>query len=297
MPERVARIEDLSHTSIEILNAQLCISPSDVFCEETGSGAPVLLVHGNPSTHTLWSPIVPELARCRRVVTVDLPGFGASPSPAVRGGFALDRVARTLLEMMSLRGYDRFDLVGHSLGGAVAATMTALRPERIRTLTLITPMSDRVPPVARFIAITVLRELARLAWKLAPTPMRKSVLLRFHRMTSGAAFNERRAAQVLQELEGTRTIDSIVGFMSNVDYAAYRSTLRTLSGRRGLPLLMIGCRRDNVIPYQQFVGMQTLLLPDRLRVFDEGGHLPMWQFPREVASAIVEFLDAQGEAA
>ena len=65
--------------------------------ERTGSGPPLLLVHGLGSCKEMWRPLIPRLAREREVVAVDMPGFGASPTRAAhrrRAGRGAGRVRR-----------------------------------------------------------------------------------------------------------------------------------------------------------------------------------------------------------
>ena len=103
-----------------------------------------MMLHGNPATHTLWRPLVDSLSARHTTIVPDLPGFGGSPAPESRRMFALESLARIILEFADLQGLERFDLIGHSFGGAVAATVAALAPERIRSLVLITPLGTRI---------------------------------------------------------------------------------------------------------------------------------------------------------
>ena len=82
--------------------------------ERTGNGDPAILIHGNPATHTLWTPLMERLGEMRAVYAVDLPGFGRSPAPVDPQGFSMEELARTVLGFADARGIERFDLVGHS---------------------------------------------------------------------------------------------------------------------------------------------------------------------------------------
>lgn len=262
---------------------------SDLYCWNAGTGDPLLLLHGDPATHTLWRPLVAELEREHALFAPDLPGFGRSPFPS-SAGFGLEKMARLVLEMASLRGIERFDLIGHSLGGAIAATIAALRPDRIRSLVLITPLGLNVPPFGRIAYIPPLREAARALWKLAPARLRRSIVRRFYRISSGRGFTDARADEVAGELEKGSAIDAMIGFLTAVDYDAYRNAIVELSRHRQIRTLMIGCRLDRVVPYEEFTRIRDLLAPRSCRIFDEGGHLPMWQYPTEMAAEIGGFL-------
>src|SRR6185295_11283954 len=81
----------------------------------SGSGAPLLLVHGIGGTRRIWDPVVAALAADHEVIAVDLPGFGESP--ALADGAIPDPVtlARSLGELLDARGIPSAHLAGSSL--------------------------------------------------------------------------------------------------------------------------------------------------------------------------------------
>lgn len=106
--------------------------------EESGSGEPLVLIHGLATTRLIWSRVTPLLSGARRVVTLDVPGFG--DSAPVGEGFELEAVAARIARGLARRGISAsFDLVGHSLGAGVALTLAATRPRLVRRLVLVAP--------------------------------------------------------------------------------------------------------------------------------------------------------------
>ncbi len=94
----------------------------------------LVFVHGYLGGGSQWAEQVDTFSSEFRVVTPDLPGFGANrglPAPESIGGFA-DYV----LEQLSGLGIDRFHLLGHSMGGMIVQEMTARAPERVQRLVL-----------------------------------------------------------------------------------------------------------------------------------------------------------------
>lgn len=126
------------------------------------------MIHGNPATHTLWRPIAERVARERTLYTIDLPGFGASPAPSDHAGYAIAELARTVLSFADLHRIDRFDLVGHSFGGAISITLASLAPERIRSLVAITPLTDKAPPLASLLQLPMMEPIACTFWNISP---------------------------------------------------------------------------------------------------------------------------------
>lgn len=112
-----------------------------------GRGPAVVLVHGLGSSDAHWLPTARILARRFRVTLVDLPGHGPSDMPQ---DFSLEQVTVALDRALAEIGDEPVILVGHSLGGLVAASEALAHPERVRGLVLVeTALSPQVPPDAR----------------------------------------------------------------------------------------------------------------------------------------------------
>jgi pimeloyl-ACP methyl ester carboxylesterase len=107
---------------------------SSLAYEVTGSGPPLILLHGLSGSGRWWGRNVPAFADSFRTYTVDLPGFGASRG--VRWS-RLDDIADHLADWLADEGLPKAHVVGHSLGGAVAARLAARHPERVDRLVLV----------------------------------------------------------------------------------------------------------------------------------------------------------------
>ena len=95
--------------------------------ESSGSGAPLLLIHGLTESRRMWDPLVPRLAADHTVLAVDLPGHGESGPGA---SYAPDAMADEVAEVVRAVGMDAPTVVGHSLGGIVATVYAATHPSR-----------------------------------------------------------------------------------------------------------------------------------------------------------------------
>ncbi|GGB27940.1 alpha/beta hydrolase [Sphingomonas metalli] len=97
----------------------------------------VILLHGFPESHRTWRHIVPDLARDHRVVAPDQRGYARSSKPAAVEDYAPDRIVADLIALADALGIDRFTLVGHDWGGAVAWTAALSRPDRVERLVIV----------------------------------------------------------------------------------------------------------------------------------------------------------------
>lgn len=105
----------------------------------TGTGPPVLLLHGWPQTSVMWHRVEPALAAAHTVVAADLPGYGDSLLPDGAGVAASGKraMARDLAEAMAALGHDRFAVVGHDRGARCGFRLALDHPDRVVALALL----------------------------------------------------------------------------------------------------------------------------------------------------------------
>ncbi|HEY4968848.1 MAG TPA: alpha/beta fold hydrolase, partial [Steroidobacteraceae bacterium] len=108
-----------------------------------GHGKPLLLIHGLGGSGADWAFQVAALEKRFRVIIPDLPGSGHSPPP--RDGYTIQGFAATLWSLLDHLGVERTNIIGFSLGGAVALEMAARRPSRVPRLGLINSLATYRP--------------------------------------------------------------------------------------------------------------------------------------------------------
>lgn len=101
---------------------------------ETGdsSARRLVMLHALGADMKMWEPQLPDLARLRRVITVDLPGHGTST--AASGPFTVSQLGEDILDIADAAGATSFDLCGVSLGGFISLWMAAHAPDRVTAL-------------------------------------------------------------------------------------------------------------------------------------------------------------------
>jgi pimeloyl-ACP methyl ester carboxylesterase len=115
----------------------LTLSTTTIHYVDRGRGLPVVLVHGFPLDHTMWSAQIDALASRVRVIAPDLRGFGRSPlAPGDESrGVSMERYADDLAELLdALAIREPIVLVGFSMGGYVAWQFVRKYPQRLRAL-------------------------------------------------------------------------------------------------------------------------------------------------------------------
>ncbi|KRP85636.1 alpha/beta hydrolase [Bradyrhizobium pachyrhizi] len=98
----------------------------------TGTGKPLLLLHGWPEFWLTWKPVMARLAGRYTLIAPDLRGFGDSDKP--EGPYGPDQHTDDMLALLDVLGIDKAGVVGHDVGGAVMQPLARKAPERIAGL-------------------------------------------------------------------------------------------------------------------------------------------------------------------
>jgi pimeloyl-ACP methyl ester carboxylesterase len=146
-------------SGIAVSERRLTLAGVSTAVLEGGDGPPMVLLHGPGEFAAKWMRVIPELVKTHRVVAPDLPGHGAS---GVEGGHLDgDRMAAWLGELIERTCPSRPHLVGHVLGGAIAARFAIDRGDRLRGLVLVDALGlSRFRPAPKF-ALTLVAFQAR----------------------------------------------------------------------------------------------------------------------------------------
>jgi len=100
-------------------------------------GRPLIALHGFPQTASSWRPVATRLAAAGvRVLAPDQRGYSPGARPSQVAAYRMDRLAGDVLALADTAGWERFDLVGHDWGGAVAWYLASRFPDRVRTVSV-----------------------------------------------------------------------------------------------------------------------------------------------------------------
>ena len=141
----------------------------DYLFARSGSGDPVLLLHGFPETHYCWRTLIPTLAESHTVVAPDLRGYGDTRAPAggAHGeGFSKREMAGELVELMRALSFERFVVVGHDRGARVGYRMALDHPNTAAQLVVL----NVIPTVDQFERMAGGPSLGYWPWFLLAQP-------------------------------------------------------------------------------------------------------------------------------
>lgn len=123
------------------LDLQIVVDRVRIACRDRGAGDPVVFLHGTPSHAYIWRKVVPAVeAQGYRVITYDLLGFGESERPVDRDTSVAGQ-AVLLEQLLDHFGVERFTLVAHDIGGAIAQVFGTEHPARLEALILLDTVS------------------------------------------------------------------------------------------------------------------------------------------------------------
>jgi pimeloyl-ACP methyl ester carboxylesterase len=257
-----------------------------------GSGPALLLLHGIGDSSESWAPLIPALANRHTVIAPDLLGHGASDKP--RADYAVPSYANGMRDLLDILGVGRVTVVGHSLGGGVAAQMAYQFPERCERLVLVATggAGREVTPLLRLAAapfadlllapvrLPGARTVVQGALGLAGVVGHDLARDRDHvgRILAGLPVAGAQEAF-------TRTLRSVVDWRGQVV-----SMLDRIYLAGALPTLVVWGDRDGVIPVAHAHRAHAAMPGSRLEIFAGAGHFPHHADPERFVALVEDFV-------
>jgi 2-hydroxymuconate-semialdehyde hydrolase len=252
----------------------------EIALRRAGSGPPLLLLHGIPTSSRLWDAVGADLAADFDVIAPDLVGFGESAKPVDRD-VSMAAQARLVPGLLDALGVGRVVLVGHDIGGAVAQRVAVEAPDRVAALGLIDSVSFDSWPILRMRALRAAappfaRRWPRLWFRWFELSLRPNVprgLGREGLAASLAAWSSDRAGAEAF-LRNGRAMDPRI----TEEVAPRLADVR-------VPAHVVWGERD---PFQKVRWARRLrdAIPGASLTTLPGGHFLPWELPSEVAREI-----------
>jgi pimeloyl-ACP methyl ester carboxylesterase len=261
-----------------------------VYCDY-GSAAdgsrPVVLVHGLAACWQCWLETIPRLAaEGRRVIALDLPGFGDSEMP--REDISIEGYGRTVESLCDTLDLGQVVVVGHSMGGFTAAEMAIQYPDRVERLVLQAAAGISTNDVQREPAKVAARVIAGMCTRAAAQSRLVATRPRLRWLAFQTVMRHptRIPADLVYELvshtgrEGFRpALDAIVSF-------DFRERLSQIE----CPTLVIWGCEDMLVPRSDADEYARVIPHARKVMFEDTGHSPMMERPQTFNDCLVQFL-------
>jgi pimeloyl-ACP methyl ester carboxylesterase len=252
--------------------------------DDTGSGLPVVLLHGFPLNRRMWQPQTTVLAAAGcRVICPDLPGFGATPPQ--RGVVSMDAYADAVIALLDRLGIDRAVVGGMSMGGYVLLNLVERYPQRLlAALYLVTraaaddpagkvrrvELADQVRGGNRSVVPEVFEQLL-----FAPETLKKRPEL---------------VAEVRRWMDAASpagVAGGLLAMRSRRDYLGMLAELR-------VPALVIGAAQDLAVPPVHAEALAAGLPEAELHIIPKAGHMANLEQPEMFNRIVLDFLGKQG---
>lgn len=278
---------------------QVVIADRELNYVDIGAGGPpVVLLHGHGATWQYWLDVIALLSHRRRVVTLDLPGFGASRAHPWRT-VSMARIVGVIGELLDQLGIPECDLVGHSMGSIFAIEVAAADARRVRTVTLaggpaLSILALFQHPIRTAwrhprLAIAVLGDMITAGLHIPQSVLTRVARRRWLRKLAFGAYVAR------PELLAA---DLSVQLMKGVGAPAYFHV--PLKARQyspapfesiKCPIMLVNARHDTFVPAQDIDDFLTRMPHARSHILDDAGHLVTVEYPVTFSKLLTEFTD------
>jgi pyruvate dehydrogenase E2 component (dihydrolipoamide acetyltransferase) len=240
-----------------------------------GDAIPVVFVHGFGGDLNAWMFNQPALAESRRAIALDLPGHGGSAKEIGAGD--AETLAASVIDALTALDIDQAHLVGHSMGGAIAATVARRHPERVASLTLIATAGLGAEINGAFIDGFVRAQRRRDAQEMLALLVHDPALV---------------SRAMVEDVLRYKRLDGVQAALEGIARAWFpdgRQAAAIDLAALAMPVQLIWGRDDHIIPAAHAEGHAGRL---PVHILDAAGHLPHMEKAGELNRLIARFIAA-----
>jgi pimeloyl-ACP methyl ester carboxylesterase len=245
-----------------------------------GAGEPMVFLHGFATSGHLWNEVVPLLPPGRRLVVVDLLGYGRSDPPAARS-LTLHAHASRVVALLDALGIPAACIAGHGLGGGVAQSLAVYWPQRVTRLALLGSIAFGSWPTRDVLLARATLPITRhlpAAWLLS---MVRAELERGYRDAERAVHSIDKYLRPFGTAEGRATLVRHIGALDARETAALAPALRGID----VPASVIWGGDDPFLPVALGRQLADAIPRASFEVLPAAHFLPE-DAPRQVADAL-----------
>lgn len=278
-------LEEVSSVDLQVFD-----SPAT---EPGAEGAPIVLLHCFGCSSQWWNQILPVLNETHRVIRIDLIGHGGSEKP--QSGYEMDAQGAAVAEALNSLGVRGATVVGHSLGGMVAASLAGTASELVDRVVLIGTASESEDISLPFTdKLTGTPVIGQALWRLRLDSMVKSGYQ--SAFAPDVDVSEVFPGDPDRVVTDNRamTYDSFTTTTDEADAYLEEQPLASRLAATGVPLLFIDGSEDQIIDAEA-VAEEFHAVPGAItEVIDGVGHSPNVEAPEETTELILDFAGVAG---
>lgn len=251
-----------------------------LYYRESGEGPLAVFIHGFPLDHSLWLDQLAGLGHVRRCVALDLRGFGRS-DPTVESELSMELFADDVAGLIEALGESAADIIGISMGGYVAMALWELRPQIVRSLSLLDTRAVDDSPEGKAGRRRLAEQLLDEGRAAVAGQLTTSLL------GPGAGIGVQ--ARVRSMIEGTRyetLIAALEGMRNRPDRSRMLASI-------SVPTLVLGGEHDALIPPSQVRALAEQIPGARTAIVPGAGHLPPIEKPSETNESLIELFEGR----
>jgi pimeloyl-ACP methyl ester carboxylesterase len=253
-----------------------------VHYRDEGTGPPLVLLHGTGASLHTWNAWTAALSSHRRVIRMDLPGFGLT-GPNHTGDYSIPAYVAFLESFRQALGLTRFALGGNSLGGQIAWSYAVAHPERVTELILVDSAGFPIDRPALVFTLARTPGLSKLLAQVDPSHMVRKTLREAYGDPSKVTPELVERYRLLALRQGNRSAFVARAKAPPADMSADLPLLR-------VPTLVLWGREDRLIPVGHASRFLDAIPGAELVLYDGVGHVPMEEIGERSARDVDDFL-------
>jgi len=270
----------------------ISIDNKKVHYRESGSGEPLILIHGVVDSLHTWDLLVPFLETKYRVIRIDVPGFGLSDPLELKGNLPL-RFSNFLKSFMGELNIQKASLIGNSLGGLLSWTFAVNYPNLVNKVVLLS--SGGFPqkfPWVFDVTNTFVNKVIRTFGNETIGPLTGVVGPRVPGLVADTKHKDFVSDQFLRISELMTSQGNLKSYIDLLEYAGnydYSDSKRASEIKH--PMLILHGEKDQIIPVDTQIPQWKKSSPNStIKILRNSAHMPHWEDPLRLSKLIAPFL-------
>lgn len=254
------------------------VNGARLFYQATGTGTPLLLIHGYPLSGDLFSRNRDALSQHFRVITLDQRGYGRSQAPGVPDD--IGTYAQDALDLLTSLGIQQAVIGGHSMGGPITLEMYKRAPERFKGMILIDTNAKAASPIEAALWNGFVDQVQKMGVASLVDPLNKNML------TGATRMHQPALATFLGTIIKQASKDAAIG---GAKALAGRPDYTSMLGQIRVPTLVYVGVEDTLYPPKIAMEMQQAIPGSTLASIPGGAHAAVLEVPDKTNQAILSW--------